>query len=182
MAAVMPGERIRALRKGLGLSQVELAGLLGVSNVTVNRWEHDRSLPEPATFARLLRAEADGFDALHVVAERRGNLPSPAGPTLGREADLAKLLGVLERESLVTLTGPGGVGKTRLALEAGLQLLDRFPDGVWFADLAPLTDGDDVVSTVAQVLGVREAGRRPVIDRLVAELAERSLLLVLDNC
>lgn len=182
MAAVISGERIRALRKRLGLSQVELAALLGVSNVTVNRWEHDRALPEPATIARLLRAEVEGIESLRASNVRLSNLPTPSTPILGRNVDIAALLDLISREPLVTLLGTGGVGKTRLAVEAGRALTGRFPDGVWFVDLSPLTIGDEVVYGVAQVLGVREAGRRPLIDRVVAELQERRLLLILDNC
>lgn len=170
------------LRRRLGLSQVELATLLGVSNVTVNRWEHDRALPEPATLARLARAEHEGIAALRAPAARKGNLPVPPAAILGRAADLAMLQTLLASERLVTLTGPGGVGKTRLAVEAAHALADRFPDGVWFIDLAALTDGHEVEHAVARVIGVRDAGRRPLTERLVADLRERTRLLLLDNC
>ena len=83
---------------------------------------------------------------------------------------------------LVTLTGAGGAGKTRLGLQVAAGLLDGTGDGVWFADLAPLGDPDLVAVTVADVLGVRQEPGRPVLDTLVEAVGERSLLVVLDNC
>ena len=82
---------------------------------------------------------------------------------------------------LLTLTGPGGVGKTRLALQVVAAAVDRFPDGVWFVGLSAITDPELVAPTVAKVLNVREAGDQPIPDRLQAELREKRLLLVLDN-
>src|SRR3954465_6443725 len=109
MNGSMPGQRIRALRKQLGLSQIEFAALLGVSNVTVNRWEHDRALPQPAMLARLERAGQDGLDALREVDPApRGNLPHALPTILGREADLQAIVEKLAASPLVTLTGPGG--------------------------------------------------------------------------
>ena len=86
---------------------------------------------------------------------------------------------------LLTLTGPGGTGKTRLALQAAAEALDPtgpFPDGAWFMDLAPLTDPALVPAAVAQALGVREAAGRPLAEALRDHLREKRLLLVLDNC
>ena len=131
-----PGQRIRALRKQLGLSQIELAALLGVSNVTVNRWEHDRALPQPAVLARLERAGQEGLDALRdVVPAPRGNLSHALPAIFGREADLQTILEKLADSPLVTITGPGGIGKTRLALETGNSVAGRFANRVWLVDL-----------------------------------------------
>lgn len=177
-----PGQRIRALRERLELSQIAFAGLLGVSNVTVNRWEHDRALPQPALLARIELAEARGIDALR-ESDRplRGNLPrEPA--ILGRDSELEALRGLLTPGALVTLIGPGGVGKTSLAIAAARQIADRFPDGVWFVDLAPVSDGGQVIHAVTHLLGIREAGRQSPIERLAAEIERRAVLLLLDNC
>src|SRR4051794_23373946 len=111
MDGVMPGDRIRALRVRLGLSQVELAALFGVSNVTVNRWEHDRAAPQVGTLERLLRAERDGLAALHAPETARlGNLPLAADPIIGRVGDVAEIEARLEAGRLLTVIGPGGVG------------------------------------------------------------------------
>ena len=83
---------------------------------------------------------------------------------------------------LVTLTGPGGTGKTRLALEIGAEALDRYPDGVFFVDLSPLTDPALVVPTIAATLGVREVVGQPLLETLSGFLTDKRLLLLLDNC
>ena len=102
---------------------------------------------------------------------------------VGREAEIAHVSAMIERDGarLVTLTGPGGTGKTRLALAVAAEALDTFPDGVWFVDLAPLTDPALVLAGIAGVLGVREVGGQPLLRTVEAFLASKRLLLVLDN-
>ena len=94
------------------------------------------------------------------------NLPMQLTTLVGREAEIAHISAMIEREGdrLVTLTGPGGTGKTRLALAVAAEALDAFPDGVWFVDLAPLTDPALVLPAIASVLGVREPGGRLLPD------------------
>src|SRR5260370_16196379 len=82
---------------------------------------------------------------------------------------------------LVTLTGTGGVGKTRLGLQVATDLLDEFADGVCFVPLASISDADLVITTIAEALGIKEAGERPVADLLQASLRDKHLLLLLDN-
>jgi predicted ATPase/DNA-binding CsgD family transcriptional regulator len=110
------------------------------------------------------------------------NLPAPVSSFVGREGELAAVRALVAGSRLVTLTGAGGAGKTRLALEVAAGLLTDAGDGVWFADLAPLGDPDHVAVAVADVLGVRREPDRPVLDALVAAVGGRSLLVVLDNC
>ncbi|UMO99944.1 BTAD domain-containing putative transcriptional regulator [Amycolatopsis sp. EV170708-02-1] len=127
----------------------------------------------------------------------RTNLPAPLTPLIGRAEALPTVRSMLDSGRLVTLTGPGGVGKTRLAVETARQLADAFPDGTWLVELSALDraeDGDPgtaVVDLVARVLDLRDdtpagplptGGRVPLIERLTASLRTRRSLLVLDNC
>ncbi|WP_308168558.1 BTAD domain-containing putative transcriptional regulator [Nonomuraea sp. NEAU-A123] len=110
------------------------------------------------------------------------NLPSPLTELIGRDAELAQVRNLLNTARLVTLTGPGGVGKTRLALETARSLLDEspaFPDGVWLVELGGLAD---VAEAVADVLGVRDDDTAPLPPRLATALAAKRALLVIDNC
>jgi predicted ATPase len=109
-------------------------------------------------------------------------LPAPVSSFIGREAELAAVRALVAGSRLVTLTGTGGAGKTRLGLQVAAGLLDGTGDGVWFADLAPLRDPDLVAVTVADVLGVRQEPGRPVLEAVVAAVGGRSLLVLLDNC
>ena len=113
---------------------------------------------------------------------RLTNLPAQVSSFIGREAELAAVRALVGGSRLVTLTGAGGAGKTRLGLQVAAGLVDGAGDGVWFADLAPLQDPDLVAVTVADVLGVRQEPGRPVLDRLVEAVGGRSLLVLLDNC
>jgi predicted ATPase/DNA-binding CsgD family transcriptional regulator len=112
------------------------------------------------------------------------NLPAQVSSFIGREAELAAVRALVGRSRLVTLTGAGGAGKTRLALQAAAGLADGSGDGdeVWFADLAPLADPDLVAVTVANVLGVRLEPGRPVLDTLMEAVGRGQLLVLLDNC
>ena len=111
------------------------------------------------------------------------NLPPQPTRLIDREQEMARLDVLLATDEirLLTLTGPGGVGKTRLALAAAERVGARFPDGVWFVDLAPLIDSALVMPTIARVVGVRERPGQGLFDALVAFLRDRVALLVLDN-
>src|SRR5271169_7124773 len=110
------------------------------------------------------------------------NLPAQVSSFVGREVELAAVRALVGGSRLVTLTGTGGAGKTRLALQVAAGLADDAGDGVWFADLAPLQDPDLVAVTVADVLGVRQEAGRPVLDTLADAVGQGHLLVLLDNC
>ncbi|MGC4045457.1 MAG: tetratricopeptide repeat protein [Armatimonas sp.] len=110
------------------------------------------------------------------------NLPQQVTSFIGREKELAEVRGRLAKTKLLTLTGAGGSGKSRLALQTAADLLEAFPDGAWLVELAPLADSNLVVSTVASVLGVKEEPSKPILTTLTDSLREKTLLLVLDNC
>ena len=110
------------------------------------------------------------------------NLSASPSPLIGREAEVALLIELATQHRLVTLTGAGGIGKTRLALEVARRLLPDFADGVWLAELAPLSDVDLVSDAVAAALGLKFAGGSVSPERVAKALGSKRLLLVLDNC
>jgi non-specific serine/threonine protein kinase len=110
-----------------------------------------------------------------------GSLPRPLTSFIGRERELAQAKRLLRDSYLVTLTGPGGSGKTRLSLALAADVAADYPDGVFFVPLAPVRDPELVPSTIAQSIGLQDARDRPLMDHLVSQLRERQLLLVLDN-
>jgi predicted ATPase/DNA-binding CsgD family transcriptional regulator len=112
----------------------------------------------------------------------RSNLPAQISKFIGRSAELDEVRRLVAGSRLVTLAGTGGAGKTRLALQVAVELLDRAGDGVWFVDLAPLSDPDLVAETVADALSVHREPGRPALETLVEAVGERSLLVLLDNC
>jgi predicted ATPase/DNA-binding SARP family transcriptional activator/Tfp pilus assembly protein PilF len=118
-----------------------------------------------------------------IPTRRRSILPVPPTPLIGRQRVLAEVTALIHqgRTHLVTMTGVGGSGKTRLALQAAAELEGKFADGVWFVPLASVVDPLLVLPTLAQSLGVRETGRLPLDQRLRDQLREQQLLLVLDN-
>src|SRR5262252_327346 len=113
---------------------------------------------------------------------RRTNLRESLTSFVGRERELAEIKQKLPTTRLITLTGIGGLGKTRLAQRVGAEMLDAYRDGVWFVDLAPLADPALVPSALAQVLQVKEAAGQPLITALCNHLRRRKTLLILDNC
>ncbi len=110
------------------------------------------------------------------------NLPAARTSFIGREHELVEVKRELAMTRLLTLTGAGGSGKTRLALEVGKDLVGAYPDGVWLVELAPLSEGELVPQSVATVLGVRERPAQSLTDALAEHLRTKDLLLVLDNC
>jgi len=192
------GTMLRRHRRAASLTQEELAARAGISaraiadlergvNLTPRRDTLDLlvralALPEPARAALEAAAKRAPFPTRSMSVQRRANLPAPLTGFIGRIEEQGMLRQALAAARLVTVTGLGGCGKTRLALRVVEDLLPDYPDGVWLADLAALADPLLVTSIVASVLGVRDAGQPGLLDSLTASLRPKSLLLVLDNC
>jgi predicted ATPase/class 3 adenylate cyclase len=142
-----------------------------------------RDVPTPVGVFQVrasgLRAE---FPRLRALDTSPGNLRRAATSFIGRESEVAEVEAALRAHRLVTLTGVGGVGKTRLATEVAARLVDGFPDGVWFFELAAVTDPASVPDAVAAVLGITQQPGMSVSDSVAAALEGRLRLLVVDNC
>jgi predicted ATPase len=142
-----------------------------------------RDLPTPVGVFQV-RAEglATEFPPLRALDTTRGNLRPATTSFVGRESELAEIATAVRSHRLVTLTGVGGVGKTRLALEAAARLADEFPDGAWVFELAAVTDPAAVPDAVAAVLGIIQQPGKTVSESVAAALEGRVRLLVIDNC
>jgi predicted ATPase len=142
-----------------------------------------RDLPTPVGVFQVratgLRTE---FPALRALDASPGNLRAATTSFIGRESEVAELRAAMKAHRLVTLTGVGGVGKTRLALEVAARLADEFPDGVWFFELAAVTDPAAVPDAVAAVLGITQQPGKTVTGSVASALEGRLRLLVFDNC
>jgi predicted ATPase/transcriptional regulator with XRE-family HTH domain len=193
------GAQLRRLREAAGLTQEELASRAGLAAKNISDLERgERKRPYPHTVRSLadaLKLPEDERAALLAAVPKRGGIgnaapvvtesapPVPPAPLVGRERDVEEIGGFLRRREvrLLTLTGTGGVGKTRLALEAARDAGELFPDGVAFVALAPLNNVEFVVSSVVRSFGLREAVGQSPRDALRAYLRAKRLLLTLDN-
>ncbi len=124
----------------------------------------------------------EDFPALRSLDAFPSNLPAGLSSFVGRDAELASVAAALGEHRLVTVTGVGGVGKTRLATQVAADVLPRFADGAWFCELAGAGDPDSLVETVAATVGARPQAEASILDSVVEFLRGRSVLLVLDNC
>jgi predicted ATPase/DNA-binding winged helix-turn-helix (wHTH) protein len=167
---------ISALRKVLGedrgfIKTISGRGYRFVADITAAAGEQE-ALPDQGAAAAPPLPEA----------ENPTNLPSPTSGLIGREAELAEAIALVTAHRLVTLVGAGGIGKSRLGREVARQMLPRFADGVWVAELGLLADPDLVPVTVATTLGLELAVGAVTPERVAAALGAKQLLLVLDNC
>jgi predicted ATPase/DNA-binding XRE family transcriptional regulator len=196
---------IRGRRRALGLTQADLAAVLDVSANTVARWERgELRVGRPGLVVRCLerleRRPPEGVTARRAPAtnapikvrrsgtrhaepgEQPHGLPGELSSFVGRELELRQVRRLLESARLLTLTGTGGVGKTRLAVALLQEVKAAGPEGLVFVDLAPLEDPALVPQTVASCVGVREQPGRSLVATLIDVIHRKPLLMVLDNC
>jgi predicted ATPase/DNA-binding XRE family transcriptional regulator len=202
------GEWLKRQRKAAGLTQEQLAAQVNCSTITLRKIEAEERRPSEQIAARLAEIfnippqERPAF--VHFARVGWGVVPAssresapwqipPAPPSnlpfaltslVGREQEIAELSGYLQQAEirLVTLTGSPGIGKTRLAIGTARRVLPHFPHGVFFFSLAPLTDPSLIVPAALQILGYVEDRHRPAAQHLKESIAEKQILLVLDNC
>jgi predicted ATPase len=200
---------LRQQRMAAGLTQEALAERTGLGVRSIQHLEGGAHLPHRETIDRLIKGlglrgeERSELERLAKPAPRareiasaprvqqadyapRHNLPAQLTSFVGRERELAEvrrlLGGVPSRPRLLTVTGAGGTGKTRLALHVATDLLASYADGIWFVDLAPLSDPALVTRTVASAAGVPEKSGQPILESLLYVMREQTALLLLDNC
>ncbi|HUS13610.1 MAG TPA: tetratricopeptide repeat protein [Chloroflexia bacterium] len=146
----------------------------------------ERRLKDLVRAERIFQVLAAGlptdFPPLRSLDAFQHNLPVQLTSFVGRDRDLAEATRLLDSARVLTLTGPGGAGKTRLAVQVGAEVLDRFPDGVWLVELGPIADPLLVPHALAATLGLREEAGQPLTTALAAYLGARKALVVLDNC
>jgi predicted ATPase len=197
------GDLLKYLRKREELTQRELAIQVGYSDTQISRLEQNQRVPDAGTLMALfvpalhIDHEPQWVERLLKLARQArlgefpepgktvapNNLPASLTTFIGREKEQAEILQLIRGHRLVTLTGSGGVGKTRISLQVGEQVLDEYTDGVWLAELAPLSDPELLLPTVASVFGiVTQSTTASYTEILIKFLRTKTALLILDNC
>ncbi len=195
------GKWLHQRRRRLDLTQQELADQVGCARITLSRIEAGTLKPSKELALILLEKigipKQERSQWLHFARGLSGypleptdystkrpptNIPIPLTSFIGREKEQEEVINLINKHRLVTLTGSGGVGKTRLALQVGGELSDSFANGVWFVELSPLNDSGLVPQTVLTTLGLIERQGKSIWQMLQDFLRERNLLIILDNC
>ena len=192
-------ELLRQFRLALGLSQEELAERARLSVNAVGLLERGaRNVPRRATVDALANAlelenakreefeasvrRARTMEASDAEPARLTNIPAQASSFLGREGELAAIESLLGTNRLVTITGPGGIGKTKIALEIAKRTMHGYPDGIWFIDLASLRDNDGLAREIAMTLNVLHDSQISLLRAIQTHVAHRDFLMIFDNC
>lgn len=195
------GQWLRQRRRMLDLTQQGLADEVGCARITLRRIESGALKPskelaqilleklglpemERPRWIQFARGYSDFPARLvdSIASKPLTNLPASLTSFIGREKERAEILKLISKYRLVTLVGPGGVGKSRLSLKAGEQIVGDYTHGVWLVELAPILDPSLIPRSTAIAIGLRDEPQRPVIDMLSDYLSEREMLIILDNC
>jgi predicted ATPase/DNA-binding XRE family transcriptional regulator len=196
------GDLLKYLRKREELTQREFAILVGYSDTQISRLEQNQRVPDIATLKALfvpalhIEREPQWVERLLELAKQArlgelpetgkmltpNNLPVFLTTFIGREKEQEKILQLISTHRLVTLTGSGGVGKTRISLKVGEQVINQYANGVWLVELAPLSQPELLAQTVASVFGIVTQSARAHTELLINFLRPKTTLLILDNC
>ena len=195
------GRWLRKKRHALDLTQKALANQVGCAEITIRRMEADAYKPskelalvlfeklgipesERDQWVRFARgtAELPRKKLDFSTGNQRTNLPLSLTSFIGREKEQIEITNLLEKKRLVTLTGVGGIGKTRLVIQIASRLLNHFPDGIWLVEFAPLSDPALVGQVVGKALGLIDQGNRPHLNLLTDFLRAKRVLIIFDNC
>ena len=178
--AAAHGGQVLITKTTCDLTEGRLGGGFGLTRLGEFRL---RDLAEPELIYQLTHADLPaGFPPIGALAERTSNLPLQVSSFIGRDRELSEVRALVASSRLVTLTGAGGCGKTRLSLQVAAGLVDGSGDGVWLVELAAVTDEDAVAPAICQALGIAGQPARPALEVLLDALAQQELLIVLDSC
>jgi predicted ATPase/class 3 adenylate cyclase len=179
LASVGHGEQILLSAATAALLRDSLEGDVALRDLGLVRLK-DLSQPE-STFQVLAPGLRSTFPAPLSLDSRPNNLPSQISTFIGRESELEQLGFLIADARLLTITGPGGIGKTRLALQLAASVVEQYADGAWFADLSTIRNPELIAQAIAAVLGIRELPSEPIEVTLIAHVRDKKLLLVIDN-
>ena len=207
MTEVTFGEWLKRQRGAQGWTQRQLAQKLNCSFSTLRKLEAEERHPSTQVVEQLIeifhipqneqkafqrfargdwgafsRGESESFPWYTSRVATRTNLPASITSFIGREKEQTEIIQLLSKHRLITLTGSGGVGKTRLSLKVGEQLQGNYPDGIWLVELAALTNPDLLAQTIASVFEINSTSTTPLAEILINVLRAKTTLLILDNC
>ncbi len=180
LLAVGYGGQVLVSGAAADLAQGEMPAQTALRDLGLHRL---KDLAQPEQVYQLVAPDLpQKFFPLRSLDVLPNNLPLQLTSFVGRETEIQRIVDLLGPHRLVTLVGTGGVGKSRLALQVGADLLDRYQDGVWFIELAPLSDGTLILNEIAPLFGVQASGDRPLLEALLGALRPKHALLIIDNC